>query len=63
MRSTQTFRATQARTKESGLEQMIQTDTNVHLFLHEDNMRQLLTFENGQFKLSKSDKVYSTVSY
>lgn len=54
------FRATQARTKESGLEQMIQTDTNVHLFLHEDNMRQLLTFENGQFKLSKSDKVYST---
>ncbi|RIP33609.1 bacillithiol biosynthesis cysteine-adding enzyme BshC [Staphylococcus gallinarum] len=54
------FRKTQVRTIESGLEQMIQTDTNVHLFLHEDNMRQLLTFENGQFKLSKSDKVYST---
>ena len=35
---------------------MIQTDTNVHLFLHEDNMRQLLTFKDNQFYLSKSDK-------
>src|SRR5699024_6712534 len=31
------FRNTQAETTANGLEQMIQTDTNVHLFLHEDN--------------------------
>src|SRR5699024_5288595 len=40
----------------NGLEQMIQTDTNVHLFLHEDNKRQLLNFKDGQFHLSKSEK-------
>lgn len=50
------FRKTQSQTTASGLEQMIQTDTNVHLFLHEDNMRQLLTFKEGQFYLNKSDK-------
>lgn len=50
------FRNNQQNTIASGLEQMIQTDTNVHLFLHEDNMRQLLTFKDNQFYLSKSDK-------
>lgn len=50
------FRKTQTQTTNSGLEQMIQTDTNVHLFLHEDNMRELLTFKEGQFYLNKSDK-------
>ena len=34
---------------------MIQTDTNVHLFLHEDGMRQLISKEDNLFKLSKSD--------
>ena len=53
------FRSTQQQTKASGLEQMIQTDTNVHLFLHEDNMRQLLTKEGDTFKLSKSDAEFS----
>src|SRR5699024_7325800 len=50
------FRNTQAETTANGLEQMIQTDTNVHLFLHEDNKRQLLNFKDGQFHLSKSEK-------
>jgi len=53
------FRQTQAQTIDSGLEQMIQTDTNVHLFIHEDNMRQLLTVKDGQFYLNKSEKVLS----
>ena len=26
---------------------MIQTETNTHLFIHEDNMRQLLTYKMG----------------
>lgn len=38
---------------------MIQTDTNVHLFLQEDNMRQLLLFKDNQFYLNKSDKYIS----
>lgn len=29
-------------TTQSGLNKMIETDTNVHLFLHEDSMRQLI---------------------
>ncbi|PNZ26202.1 bacillithiol biosynthesis cysteine-adding enzyme BshC [Staphylococcus petrasii] len=55
----QAFRNTQAQTTQSGLNQMIQTDTNVHLFLHEDNMRQLLSKEGDNFKLSKSEVTYS----
>ena len=50
----QVFRQTQEQTIASGLTQMIQTDTNVHLFLHEDGMRQLISKDN-LFKLSKSD--------
>lgn len=53
------FRTTQAQTVQSGLDQMIQTDTNVHLFLHEDNMRQLLSFKEGYFHLNKSNKTIS----
>lgn len=53
------FRTTQAQTVQSGLDQMIQTDTNVHLFLHEDNMRQLLSFKEGYFHLNKSNKAIS----
>lgn len=53
------FRSTQQQTKTLGLEQMIQTETNVHLFLHKDNMRQLLTKEGDVFKLSKSDVEFS----
>lgn len=53
------FRNTQAQTTQSGLNQMIQTDTNVHLFLHEDNMRQLLSKDGDHFKLSKSEIEYS----
>ncbi|MCG7338724.1 bacillithiol biosynthesis cysteine-adding enzyme BshC [Staphylococcus sp. ACRSN] len=53
------FRTTQDQTIANGLTQMIKTDTNVHLFLHEDDMRQLITFKDGEFKLSKSDKTYS----
>ncbi|KIX91003.1 hypothetical protein TP70_04595 [Staphylococcus microti] len=53
------FRDVQRQTTEAGLAQMIQTDTNVHLFLHEEGQRQLLTFENGVFKLSKSGRTYT----
>ena len=55
----QVFRQTQEQTIASGLTQMIQTDTNVHLFLHEDGMRQLISKEDNHFKLSKSDITYS----
>jgi len=41
------------------LEQMIQTETNVHLFMHDESVRQLLTFENGRFYLNKSEKSFS----
>ena len=42
----QVFRQTQEQTIASGLTQMIQTDTNVHLFLH-DGMRQLISKEDN----------------
>src|SRR5699024_4676823 len=53
------FRQTQAQTMADGLEQMIQTETNVHLFMHDEGVRQLLTFENGRFYLNKSEKSFS----
>ncbi|UDI78508.1 bacillithiol biosynthesis cysteine-adding enzyme BshC [Staphylococcus taiwanensis] len=53
------FRNTQQKTINSGLAQMIQTDTNVHLFLHNDDMRQLLTSDDYMFKLSKSGTSFS----
>ncbi|UXR70310.1 MULTISPECIES: bacillithiol biosynthesis cysteine-adding enzyme BshC [unclassified Staphylococcus] len=55
----QAFRNAQSQTTEAGLTAMIQTDTNVHLFLHEEDQRQLLSYVDGEFKLSKSDKTYS----
>ncbi|UXR77616.1 MULTISPECIES: bacillithiol biosynthesis cysteine-adding enzyme BshC [unclassified Staphylococcus] len=55
----QAFRDVQRKTTEAGLTAMIQTDTNVHLFLHEDDQRQLLTYADGVFKLSKSENTYS----
>ncbi|MEB7433940.1 bacillithiol biosynthesis cysteine-adding enzyme BshC [Staphylococcus pasteuri] len=53
------FRNNQKNTTQQGLSQMIQTDTNVHLFLHEEGMRQLLTYENDAFHLSKSTQNYN----
>ncbi|MGI2315616.1 bacillithiol biosynthesis cysteine-adding enzyme BshC, partial [Staphylococcus cohnii] len=53
------FRQTQAQTMADGLDQMIQTETNVHLFMHDEGVRQLLTFENGRFYLNKSEKSFS----
>lgn len=53
------FRNNQHQTLENGFSQMIQTDTNVHLFLHEDGMRQLLTYQDGVFQLSKSTRTYN----
>lgn len=55
----QAFRQTQEQTIEAGLTQMIQTDTNVHLFLHEDGKRQLITRDGDHFKLSKSESTFS----
>ena len=52
------FRATQQRTQNQGLNAMIQTDTNVHLFLHDENMRQLVSYDGKHFKLNKTDKTY-----
>lgn len=53
------FRETQTATTQAGLDKMIQTDTNVHIFLEEDDMRQLLRVEGERFYLPKSDKYYS----
>ena len=53
------FRQGQAKTIEAGLEQMIQTDTNVHLFLEHDQTRELLIYEDGKFKLNKSQETLS----
>ena len=55
----QAFRETQNNTEAQGLTPMIQTETNAHLFIHEDNMRQLLTYKNGKFITSKSENSYS----
>ena len=55
----QAFRETQNNTEAQGLTPMIQTETNTHLFIHEDNMRQLLTYKNGKFITSKSENSYS----
>ncbi|WP_462130541.1 bacillithiol biosynthesis cysteine-adding enzyme BshC [Staphylococcus aureus] len=52
------FRATQQRTQNQSLNAMIQTDTNVHLFLHDENMRQLVSYDGKHFKLNKTDKTY-----
>lgn len=38
---------------------MIQTETNTHLFIHEDGMRQLLNFDGTYFKLNKTEKRYT----
>lgn len=54
-----TFRKTQQDTMANNIEQMIQTDSNVHLFLEKDEKRQLLTFENDYYYLSKSDEKYT----
>lgn len=53
------FRTQQQRTGAAGLTPMIQTDTNVHLFMHEDGQRQLLKYEDGVYRLSKSDVTFS----
>ncbi|MBF7017360.1 bacillithiol biosynthesis cysteine-adding enzyme BshC [Staphylococcus durrellii] len=53
------FRSAQAKLKAQGYEQMIQTDTNVHLFIEENNMRQLLTYEDGKFKTNKTNTFYT----
>ena len=55
----QRFRKTQEQVTQIGLDPMIFTDTNVHLFLHEDNMRQLLIKDNDTFKLSKTEHEYT----
>ena len=55
----QAFRKTQKLTTQSGLNKMIETDTNVHLLLHEDSMRQLIIKKDDVFKLSKSDITYN----
>ncbi|MCG3398855.1 bacillithiol biosynthesis cysteine-adding enzyme BshC [Staphylococcus massiliensis] len=55
----QAFRTTQSELTSKGFERMIQTETNVHLFLSEDNSRQLLHYKDGQFYLSKSEKTFS----
>ncbi len=55
----QAFRDTQSKIEAQGLNPMIQTDTNTHLFIHDENMRQLLKYKDGRFITSKSEKSYS----
>ncbi|MBC3036348.1 bacillithiol biosynthesis cysteine-adding enzyme BshC [Staphylococcus epidermidis] len=55
----QSFRETQIRTTQQQLPSMIQTETNTHLFIHEDGMRQLLNFDGTYFKLNKTEKRYT----
>ncbi|EHJ06932.1 bacillithiol biosynthesis cysteine-adding enzyme BshC [Staphylococcus simiae] len=54
----ETFRTTQQYIENKGLDLMIQTDTNVHLFIHDDGMRQLLNKENAKYILTKSGKIF-----
>lgn len=54
----QAFRTTQRSLVQRGFNSMIQTESNAHLFLHEDDQRQLLSFKDGKFVLSKSEKRY-----
>ena len=51
----QAFRNTQFKIEAQGLKPMIQTDTNTHLFIHEENMRQLLTYDDVKFITRNTD--------
>ncbi|MBI5974524.1 bacillithiol biosynthesis cysteine-adding enzyme BshC [Staphylococcus canis] len=53
------FRDMQVQTQGQGLDAMIMTDTNVHLFLEVDGQRQLLKYENGVYRVNKTDDTYS----
>ncbi|REI07288.1 bacillithiol biosynthesis cysteine-adding enzyme BshC [Staphylococcus felis] len=53
------FREMQNQTAQQGLPRMIETDSNTHLFLEADQQRQLLKFDEGVFKLSKSKDNYT----
>ncbi|WP_281198830.1 bacillithiol biosynthesis cysteine-adding enzyme BshC [Staphylococcus schleiferi] len=52
------FRSQQKETVANGLSPMIQTDTNVHMFIHYEDQRQMIKYENGAFRLSKSDVTF-----
>ncbi|MCU5745713.1 bacillithiol biosynthesis cysteine-adding enzyme BshC [Staphylococcus sp. SQ8-PEA] len=55
----QAFKQAQTDVEHQGLKKMIQTESNVHLFIEEDEVRELLTFEEGSYKTSKSNKYYT----
>lgn len=50
------FRQGQSKTLQNGLLKMIETDSNVHLFVEVDGQRQLLKYEEGAYFLSKSNE-------
>lgn len=53
------FRKGQDKTVAHGLPQMIETDTNVHLFLEIDGQRQLLRYQNNAYVTSKYEGKFS----
>ena len=48
------FRQGQSATQKNGVSQMIETDSNVHLFVEMGGQRQLLKYKRGVYHLSKS---------
>ncbi|MCQ9301045.1 bacillithiol biosynthesis cysteine-adding enzyme BshC [Staphylococcus hyicus] len=59
MKVDQAFRQGQEKTTASGIPKMIETDTNVHLFLEIEGQRQLLHYENGGYTTTKFEGHYS----
>ncbi|KAA1042704.1 bacillithiol biosynthesis cysteine-adding enzyme BshC [Macrococcus equipercicus] len=53
------FIAGQKKSVAGGQQQMIETNSNVHLFMKYDNQRQLLNFTAGKFVLNKSDVTFT----
>ncbi|TDM07351.1 bacillithiol biosynthesis cysteine-adding enzyme BshC [Macrococcus lamae] len=49
----------QEKSVQAGQEKMIETGTNVHLFMKYENQRQLLNFEEGKYKLNKSEDTFT----
>lgn len=54
------FKNGQNKAQQAGLSKMIETDSNVHLFLEHEGQRQLLKYEDGKYNLSKSANSMTT---
>lgn len=55
----QAFRQTQQQLQKEGFPCMIETDTNVHLFIDVDQQRQLLKYNEGYYYTSKTEEAFT----